>query len=36
VFGSQYALTFVALPLATYFFSRAVDHTRRTGTVTQY
>lgn len=26
----------VALPLATYFFSRAVDHTRRTGTLTQY
>jgi ABC-2 type transport system permease protein len=26
----------VALPLATYFFTRAVDHTRRTGTLTQY
>jgi ABC-2 type transport system permease protein len=26
----------VALPIANYFFARAVDHTRRAGTLTQY
>ena len=30
------AMGLVTLPLATYFFARAVDHTRRAGTLTQY
>jgi len=30
------AFAAVAMPLASYFFRRAVDHTRRAGTLNQY
>src|SRR5262245_20616005 len=29
-------MSIITLPIATYFFARAVDHTRRAGTLTQY
>jgi hypothetical protein len=29
-------MSIVAFPFATYFFARAVEHTRRAGTLTHY